>query len=428
MFLTPTKAPGYSTWNLKSKHKNKTKFFNRITFNNRTKFLFACLDKDDKFVLKEFNNQIGKFKSTTTNKFFTSDKRAIFQKPSLIGTKHTILVNQQSYNNTNCLISFDVQNCFDGGFKYTLTTIQIDLETNKIKSVSQNLYPLLMQKIQQKGIKINPKGIIIEGLANLNDTCHIFLSAHGSQCHQISYDLRTQTFQYLSTISLSKAEFNLNWFSNGTNTIINIESREPDYTYYGRSKNRPYSFMKPPHFQYYKPKATLNKYNVSTNKWISTSLNTKHHMKFNCCLILKGSRKQNGDIIAVEQHNDNNERNIAAKIYLISQITHCIKSVNIKLHSSSKYRYMDYKTRKYHMIFVQNTNEESHEIILKGYIRTFFEALNNDNEMLYPPDYLVKIITCFYSNETIKIICDQKKTCLVYWTLHVDDVYKHIEK
>ena len=429
MLLTPTKAPAYSTWNLKPQHKNKTKFFNRITFNNRDRFVFVCLDKDDRFILKEFNTKNGKFISTITNKFFSSDKRAIFEKPSLIGTKHTILITEQRYNNTKFLISFDVQNCYDVGFKYTLRTIQIDSRTNQIKAVSQNLYPMLLDVIQEKGIKIYPKGFIMEGITHLNNTCHIFLSAHGSKCHHISYDLKTHKFEYLSTISLSKAEFNLNWISNGKNTIINIESKEPDFTYYGRSKNRPFSFMNgPTQFINYKPQAIINKYNVSNNKWKSTSLNTKYQMKFNCCLILKGSNNHNGDIVAVEQHNDNNERNIAAKIYLISQTTNCVKSVNIKLQSSSKYRYMDYKTRKYHMVFVRNTNEDSHETIIKGYIRSFFGTLKNHDESLYPPNYLVKIIICFYSNEAINIICDQKKTCFVHWTLMIDDIYKHIEQ
>ena len=425
MLLPFQKATGYSRNNLKTLNKNKTKLFNQIMYKNQNKMVFARLNKNDNFVFKEYDSNNGTFTTTTAeeNKFSSNDKTAIFQKGNIIHHKFTTLINTKD---TKYLISFDIQNCLDidMSFEYSFRIIKINSKTNRIQSISGDLYQSLCESIKNQGLNCNK--LMIQSINNINEECHIFL-AYNSQIHQFVYNVETNKFNFRTTKSLSKPQhilFDFHHFSNGINSIINVERVE-------KCPFRPRSFTNPfPHQLSQKPEAILNKWNNSTNEWMSCPLETKFNsLKFDCIIILKG---KNCDILAIENLfiDDDNKENVEAKFYLINQRNYCIKSINIKLESCSKYKYC---SRRYHMIFKHNTEPECHENIVEGYVRWCFNTAFKDVvDFRYPPSYLIKLFSLFYSNETIQVLCydnanDRLLANVFYWELNVDDVYNHIE-
>ena len=152
-------------------------------------------------------------------------------------------------------------------------------------------------------------------------------------------------------------------------------------------------------------------YDEKGNKWLSIGNNIQfkmHRMNLDCCVFVKGNY---GVIFtSISDNDDITSHGIFIVDLNQNRLIHAAKQCHLC-------GYWDYEGP--YKAILQSAKAQDIETMMGGFIR---DIIRLDNNMRFPPHYLIKLLTKYYSKEKIYLIKKVDMEDFV-WILNVDDLF-----
>ena len=384
-------------------HNDELQPRDRILFQGNSRVLSLTKRRENIYILREFiiNNDKQLWQEICINLENNNEIdliHSLFHHERGLSFRHAVILNQE---NNIFMITFykSLQSTCD--IKLFLI-MRIDKEllsvTNKIEQLSkilksENIDFNLMQLLCM--LEYKNKCHMLFSLDLDNDSKQSVIGIH------IIYDIEEDEFKLLSKINDLKPCNDYRLFNIESKYLINV--RPSNFCNFMKCQDN-----KTHHI-------AINHFNEITNKW------NKHFIRSNILLKLPKLRccisNTSNDLIFIENNGS---------IFMIQNDSKEFIRVKIKLTSQSEDPFWTNQTFKslfgsYKAIKIGDKYKD--ELVVAYYIR----LLSNNNNLTFPPNYIINLMASFFSNEQIYIIREHKrnKKCHV-WRINMDTIYKNI--